>query len=261
MYARRPPRVRLTTVVLALILAPTAVARAGDAPHATDVAGDANAVNGQGQSSLSGAPGSISTGPASYAPADLREVRFQTLYEAIPVGVDGIDYRATGFAIRVRTEAAPRSDAGTLVYSLVGALNGCNSRFKVFLRGPLSGSGDPSDRTFRWAQTTGTCPDAVNSDVTIPDSTVTIDPGLKELAITIPLSSLTDYQRPYFEEGAVLEGLTSGGYYTGPRAVVSSLVRSVNDLLLPVIDDTANMLPFVIGSDMPSDVPCTIGCP
>jgi hypothetical protein len=249
------------SVVVGLTLAVGPGAGAGDAPHATDVAGDANAVNGQGQNALSAVPGSISTGPGSYAPADLRAVSFETLYEAIPVGEDGIDYRATGFAIRMRTEAAPTSDAGTLVYSVVGGLNGCNGRFKVFLRGPLSGSGDPADRSFRWGQTTGTCPDAMNSDTAIPGSTVTIDPALKELAVSIPLSALNEYQRPYFEPGSVLDGLTGGGYYTGPRAVVSSLVRGANDLLLPVIDDTPNMPPFVIGSDMPADVPCTVGCP
>ena len=235
-------------------------ANADLAPHGTDIAGDANGVNGQGQKTLTGGPGSTSTGPASYAPADLREVFFETPYEAVPVGQDGIDYRATGLRIRLRMEAAPRSDAHTLVYSIVGKFNACNGRLKVHLRGPLSGAGDPADRSLYWAQATGTCPDGTG-DVPMPGSTVTVDAASKELSITIPLASLSESHRPYFAPDALIAGIGGGGYYDGIRGVVSGLVRSQTDLLVPGIDDTPNMQDFTIGSDMPSDVPCTIGCP
>ncbi len=43
--------------------------------------------------------------------------------------------------------------------------------------------------------------------------------------------------------------------------MVSSLVRGQTDLLVPGFYDTPDLEPFVIGSDMPSDIPCTVGCP
>lgn len=243
-----------------LAMAPIAPASAETAPHMTDIAGDANGVNGQGQGALSGFPGPVSTGPASYSPADLREVTFETLHEAIPAGDDGIDYRATGFAVHIRTEATPKSDAGTIVYSLVAGLNGCNSRFKVFIRGPLSDAADPPDRTFRWAQIAGLCPDGPGTDQVLTAAAVTIDPVRRELTFAIPLAKLSAEQRPFFEPGSVLAGLEGVTYYPGPRVVVSTLLRTTNEVLLPVIDDTAPGPPFVIGSDMPADVPCTSGC-
>jgi hypothetical protein len=235
-------------------------ANADLAPHGTDIAGDANGVNGQGQKTLTGVPGSTSTGPASYAPADLREVFFETPFEAVPVGQDGIDYRATGLRIRLSTESTPTSQAHTLVYSVVGRFNECNGRLKVHLRGPLSAAGDPADRSLYWSKATGTCPDGTG-DVAMSGSTVTVDAASKELAITIPLASLSEPQRPYFAPDALIAGIGGGGYYDGIRAVVSGLVRGQTDLLVPGIDDTPNMPDFTIGSDMPSDVPCTIGCP
>lgn len=252
--------VALCLAAVALVAAVVPAAAAETPPHITDIAGDANGVNGQGQNALQGFPGPVSTGPASYSPADLREVGFETLYEAIPVGEDGIDYRATGLAIHIITEATPKSDAHTLVYSLVAGLKGCNSRFKVFLRGPLSAAGDPADRTLRWNQIGGSCPDGPGTELTLTGANVVIDAASRELTISIPVASLTTQQKPYFQPGAVLAGLEGAAYYSGLRVVVSSLTRTTSDVLVPVIDETAPGFPFVIGSDMPADVPCTTGC-
>lgn len=275
-----------SVALLLLVATGFPAATAETAPHITDIAGDANGIGKQGFGCNSPGPlppiclgdqvplGHVSTGPASYGPADLREVRFETPYEAVPVGDDGIDYRGTGFAFHIRTEATPASDAATLVYSLRGGLNNCWSWFKVFIRGPLSPASDPSDRAVEWGQAkspySGDCPDGVLAHVRMTSPDVEIDPERRELTVTFHLASLPQAHRPYFEPGVVLgAGWELGAEAAGPRVFVAPLVKGTEVVGLsslypgqrPRIDETPTGAPFVIGSDMPEDVPCTSGCP
>ncbi|MGI9018324.1 MAG: hypothetical protein ACR2HR_14685 [Euzebya sp.] len=107
-------RAALCVLVLLLTVALAGpVAAADPNPQVTDIAGDANAINGQGL-----VTGVGQATPADYAPADLRSVRYETMFEAVPVGGDGIDYRVTGLRAHIVTSAPAVSDGPTLIYRL-----------------------------------------------------------------------------------------------------------------------------------------------
>lgn len=239
------------TLLLVLILLSLAIPGFAEEPgaHITDIAGDANGINGQGFGDVTGFDPSQPNDTVSYGPADLRTVRFQTTYDAVPVGADGIDYQATGLAIHVTTTDAPGSEGPTLIYRINTAVGGCGSFLQAYLRGPAAGPTDTADKTLQWRQLDAGCPDGAKT-LTNPAWTATVDEASKTLTMTFPFASLTPAQ---------LSAMGVGSYLGLPEAEVRSQLAL---LTAPLIDGTpAAEEDFVVGSDVPADVPCTVDCP
>jgi hypothetical protein len=244
-------RILLCSVVAALALVAPAGAEA-PAPQIVDGANDANLINNQGVALL-GNVGPVDSGEASYDPADLRTVRFETLFEAVPVGADGIDYRATGLAIHVATTATPKSDGPTLGYRINASVGGCGGFLQAFLRGPSSTPSDPANKAIQWRTFASRgCADG-DKTVTNPAWTVTVNDAAKELVMTFPFTSLTATQA---------QAMAVGASVAAPIAsVFTNFGTPAASLTAPSIDLTKAGEDFEIGSDVPADVACTVDCP
>lgn len=109
-------------------------ADADEAPayHLNDVAGDANAINGQG---IFDEPNNQSTGPASYSPADLHGVRFETMSE---------DGEPTGLRLHIGLGGVPSATSVGQLGRILGSLDGCNFQIQWF-----AGSGTPLGTNWR----------------------------------------------------------------------------------------------------------------
>lgn len=238
------------TLLFAVAIAALALpAGAEGTAHITDIAQDANAINGQGFGDLTGVDPSQPHDQVSYAPADLRAIRFETAYTTTPVGADGIDYTATALKIHVTTTATPKSDAHTLIYRINTGVNGCGSFLQSYLRGPASAPIDTPNNTLQWRQLDAGCPDGVKT-VTNPAWTTTVDAATKTLTMTFPYASLTEAQ---------LASMAPGAFLSASQGQVRTQVERAT---APLIDDTPALLDdFVIGSDVPADVVCTVDCP
>ena len=154
-------RVAISVVALVLVAALGLPAGAVEpAPHITDPAGDANALNGQGLVTGSAAQGTST--PVGYAPADLLAVRYATAYKAVPVGGDGLTYVQSGLEAHITT-AAPATSAGpTLIYRLNVEVGSCGGFVQYYLNGPASGPTDGTTLEFRQlASTLGVDPAAL----------------------------------------------------------------------------------------------------
>lgn len=233
-------------LVLALAL-PTAAAE--PAPHVTDLAGDANGVNGQG---LTPAPGfGQASGPLTYAPADLLSVRYETLFVAVPVGGDGIDYQATGVAAHITTSAPAGSDAGTLIYRLNTTVGDCGGFLQAYLQGPASPPTDQADRRLEFRQFAAR---GCAADATLFDTRFTATSEGNVLTFTFPYTALSAADRANFAPGQ---------FISGTQAEVRTQFGAVATVTAPAIDTAPpQATDFRIGTDdMPADVPCTTGCP
>lgn len=219
-------------------------AAAGD-PQITDIAGDANFVSGFTPTG--------DTRPASYDPGDLVSVKFETAYVEVPVGADGIHYEPTGVAWRFRTLASPDTTTLTMDLRILFDVGGCLSEFDAYLHGDLPDGQDFRDKVVEWWQLQGACPDESYPPLTNPNWKVTIDPDAGELAVSLPYSSLTEEQAGLFVPGNVIEG---------PYAETSAFIGTSGGWVwFPWLDFGGPGSDFVIGSDVPPDVPCTRDCP
>ncbi|HVM12005.1 MAG TPA: hypothetical protein VM638_05980 [Actinomycetota bacterium] len=231
-------------------------------PQIVDQAGDANGLNGQWYDPamlgkiaqevrdifLGGDPfGEGRPTPGSYAPADLRSVTLETEYTRTAVGADGWRHRPTALRIRFRTEdpAAAPHGATPLRLELHATLgppfpDGCSSAFHIDVEadGTLSFA-----RWFRWEDcrwNTG----ASWGSFQHPAWTATRGADATEVIVRIPFASLTE------EEHALL----------GPGAALREL-QATTQLWPPfTFDVTHRASGFVVGEDVPPDVPCTRDC-
>lgn len=240
--------------MVALVAALALSAAAGAHPvegFIKDIEGDANLLNGQQlieivQPDPTG--GGVSTAPLSYSPADLRAVDFKTTFTSVPVGADGIDYRATGVQVIMKTEQTPKSDGPTLIYRLNVNVDGaCSSFLQAYLRGPASSPNDPADKAIQWRQLDASCPDAVATKLmTFP---AIVSSELSAVVMDFQYSKLTQGQRDILDPGSIL---------SAPQGGVRTLFGVAT---APLIDRTVVGEEWVVGSDMPADVPCTTNCP
>lgn len=246
--------VPLTALMATFVLSGTAGAHPVEG-FIKDIEGDANLLNGQQLIEIV-APDptgeGVSTAPLSYGPADLRAIDFKTTYDAIPVGDDGIDYRATGVQVIMKTEQTPKSDGPTLIYRLnVNVDGGCNSFLQAFLRGPSSTPNDPADKAIQWRQLDASCPDAVATKLLTFPAIVSAETAA--LIMDFQYSKLTQGQRDILDPGSILSA-PQGGVRTNFSTPAAGATA-------PLIDRTAVGQEWVVGSDMPADVPCTTNCP
>lgn len=241
--------------VLAIMTSTVAIILCGSAgahPVAgwvTDMEGDANGINGQHLLLDTGE--GVATGPASYGPADLRSVDIKTTYEAIRVGADGLDYRATGLQIILRAEELPRSDGPTLNYRLTANAQGdCRSYFQAFVRGPSSRPEDPPNGTIEWYQLDASCREGVR--ITSMPFKATVSQELNAVVMEFTYAELSVRQREMLAPGSIL---------LNPQGSVRTIYGTpAATMTAPVIDRTIFGPHWEVGSDIPADVPCTTGC-
>jgi len=251
--------IRPVAIVAFLALAGTPASAGSAVPLVTDLAGDANGLGlphipgGQVRAILGDAldqdpfGGGVSTGPASYAPADILSVGYETEYEAIPVGEDGIDYRATALVVRMATAATPASPAGNTAFTVYQHLREegggvCRSSLQITL---AEGQG-PGTYPVRWSQESQFESFCARESGTYTDPAWTANVSSSGIEMRIPFSTLVGIEDLYVHEGATL-------------ARTLGLTRSVS--LVPQWDRTPLGADWTIGQDMPADVPCTRGCP
>ncbi|HEX9892221.1 MAG TPA: hypothetical protein VGB28_09195 [Actinomycetota bacterium] len=225
---------------------------AGGGPHIEDVAGDANGLNAAGLQ--------LDTRPASYDRADLLTIRMETTYDTVPVGEDGVHHEPTGLAITVGTVATPGTieDREGLVYRVDTVIAGCRSYLEAWIYNDVT--------TARWDQVDGppaACPDGENQQApghgSKPEWTATVDPASKTVRSWYPFASLSARQADYLKVGNSLRTPRGGTLALREYSTWNGATGRIGAGLL--LDATATGPDFVIGSDVPPDVPCTKGCP
>jgi len=227
-----------TILILLLTLAP--FASASSSPQVVDPPGDANGVDGLGD-----------TRPVSYDAGDLLSMLWETTYAANPIGEDGVDHEATGLRLTIETLAAVDSTAATIAVRPGFDMPGCFSTFEIYLQGQLPDQQDPWDRYVEWYQSGASCPDTDGLWVHNPAWTVGLDG--RRLVLTLPYASMNAAEREFLGVGRTIER---------PRGLTSFFFRFEGSTAwFPWIDFAAAGEDFVIGSDVPPDVPCTRGCP
>ncbi len=250
---RRPVRrSRLVALVAAAgslvvgALGPSVAAGAEATPQITDVAGDANGINGHAL--LSALDEGPDTRPASLAHADLREVRFETTYDSHEIldpetgEVTGIDHVATGVNVHIRTEGPIRSAPATQLYPLnydvQAEIPGCTVRFRLTVL-----ANETSDRAGLW-QLSDTCPNGGTGLF-----------GSHAGAASWPQyrGNVTTLSYP-FSTPEFAAMLPPGRTLTDPWA---NAVRTGHyDKPVIVFDRAAVGSSFTIGEDVPADVNC-----
>lgn len=222
-----------------------------------DIAGDANGVNAVGVEQ--------DTRPASYGPADLLHGAVETTYVAIPVGDDGIHYEPTGLRVRLGTLEPPNLPeyppgvAGPSIFRLVSNIDGLTVRLDASVHRETDGSLD----AIAYIHVTDGCfggggPCWRQSRASWKAS---IDPAQKAVILFFPFEELNG-------EGLALLG--PGNAITAPRGetVLSysrTTIQAGGQFLIlergALADGTPPGQDFVVGSDVPPDVPCTRACP
>lgn len=168
------------------------------------------------------------------------------------MGEDGIDYRATGLKIHFRTEATPGSDATTIFYRVRVDVDGCYSFLDAFVRGTSSGPLDPPDKSIEWNKREDGCP--YQSESTNPGWTATIGHAAKELVMTLRYDTLSATELGFLDEGSIL-----GSSVANTRTYVGAFFVGTD--FTAQFDESPMGTNFEVGSDMPTDLRCTTGCP
>ena len=236
----------IALLMLVFLLAPGSAGANDPQPHITDIAGDANTDLVEAD-----------TSPASYDPADILSVRFETEYVAIPVGDDGIDHEPTALVVHYATLAPPSSDATTISWDVTAEIGGCLSRLRVADRGIVGFPLDPDEGMLTWAQFEETCPDTAGEPAWSPFWSATLDESSGGWKWRIPLDSLTPSQADVLAPGATISAAWAATRTYG----LLTATNLPGDITLWRIDKTGTGTDFVIGEDVPPDVPCTQGCP
>lgn len=228
-------------LVLALGAVPAAAGTPAT-PEITDIAGDANAVNGQGRTALEGRD----TRPASVDSADLRAVWFETSFRK-----DKLVDPATGDVMRVRHLPAallihlqtsapihPASMEGMrpLSYDVLAALpNACSTRFRLAV-----GASAATDAVSLDTLSTG-CPGGISSGGALTRPTYN--------------GNVATYTYPLDEE-RFAEVLTAGTTISGASAVVTRAIPFAGSLRLD--EAAASTATFTFGDGAPADIDCTV---
>lgn len=250
------------TAVLALGVISSGANALDDTPLVTDPAGDANAINTQGTADVGGQ----SAKPASIDGADLREVDFETRYTTSkfnnPDGtVSKVLYTANALVIHLTMEGNVLPTFGpsllvrvpTRVVMPGGQL--CESWFQAWWRGPNATPNDQERADVRRLTAAPACP-AVNTlfngfDITISGKTVTL---------IYPLSAPN--MAGYIQDGTEISSpqifLNSSNYIHLRTAFLLPPNPATGGPTAPSIDEAERFPGFVVGSDVPADIDCTV---
>jgi len=238
----------MKTIRLAVVLGLTALAAtvpgtpglAGTEalPEVTDIAGDANLVNGNGV----GPDVNQGTAPASIDSLDLRAIWLETAYTKTieTVGeVRWVRYEPTGLVVKIKTTAPPKPTVGpSVIYRFPALLGGsCSVYFEVWLRGSAPGA---VDREYVAINRLSGCSGAVTTGfpLSVSGSVITA---------TFPFAQTA---------GTVTDEMTVG---PSSRAHVRAVLGSgaTYCCTVPAIDEMPLGSEFEIGSDVPADVNCS----
>lgn len=210
-----------------------------DDPEITDVAGDANFINGQGV--VPGHEDGPDTRPASLDGADLRAVWFTTDYVSSKVldpetdAVLRVEYAPTGLRIHLRTEAPihPTPQNRSIRYRVIASLPGCRVRFELWALGE-------SGAIHIISRLDAGCPSGIRQDSVATSSNLPSFDG-----------NVATFAFPFSHQW-VAELLSDGLTIPQPAA---NVVFAFPDGA--VIDEAASGRSFTVGSDVPPDVDCT----
>lgn len=185
--------------------------------------------------------------------ADILALGVRTPYVAVPVGEDGIDYRATGLQVIAETAAVPRIPDGEVGFGLYAELAGASCRLylqaSVLATGALTGYVDLRDN-------------AIDSTPcgTLPNRTMLSSEHLELVSapagvrVTIPYTLFGPEIQEYLAEGSLFE---RAWLFSGD----SRLLEQPPYVTVTGLDKAPRALGWVVGEDMPMDVGCTRGCP
>lgn len=249
--------------VFALGMFPAGANALDDAPLVTDAAGDANGLNSQGNVSTGG--NGPSTTPASIVGADLREISFETRYTTTkllhPDGtVSKILYTPNALKIGITMEGNVLPTFGpsilvrvpTRVVMPSGGL--CESWFQAWWKGPNATPNDQERADIR-RLTAATCP-AANTifdgfDITIVGKVVTL---------TYPLSAsgMAGFIQNGTEITAPQVFTNSSNYIHSRTAFLVPPNPATGGLTAPSIDEAERFPGFVVGSDVPANIDCSV---
>lgn len=242
---------KTTGLVVAMILAALpSLASAGtpENPEVRDVAGDANFVNSQGQSSIPDQ--NIQTSPASIDSADIVAIWLETLYSTVKdIDAEGrvlrVRHVPEALRVSIRTTAPVKPTFGPGVIFRVGTSmdSGCDAQLQLYLAGSA-----PGQSTYEKAEllrvrnclggngaVPAEFPHAISGNVT---------------TMTYPFDR---------SQGVLAPGITLGPFTTPPTTQPHSRVVLPNGnpgTTIPAIDHAPGLRPFVIGSDVPPDIDC-----
>jgi len=249
---------------LALGMLPAGASALDDAPLVTDAAGDANGLNSQGNASTGG--NGPSTQPASIDGADLREVSFKTRYSTnkflnpdgtvsrvlytpnalkIDITMEGNVLPTFGPSILVRVPTRVVMPSGTL----------CESWFQLWWKGPNATPNDQERVDIRRITAAPACP-ANNTifngfDISIEGKVVT---GI------YPLSAPD--MAGYIQEGTEITPpqvfTNSSNYIHSRTAFLVPPNPGTGGLTAPSIDEAERFPGFVVGSDVPANIDCSV---
>lgn len=251
----------LSGLMLALALAAGAIPAVADGAGevvSSDAAGDANFANGNGNSSLTPTDGP-DTRPASIDGADLRQIRFSTPYETVkifnPDGTVGqVVYNPTGLVVEIENEGDVLPTFGpSLIYRVNTNIGGCDVWFHAVVRGPNAAPGDPATRNELRTPAAASCPAAATLTAGLPISVAgdTITLSYPDSAFTGAWSGFLAPGKSIDPDGTFLNAsnVPSVRLYVAPQPGTF--------LSAPTVDETARILPFEIGSDVPANVICS----
>ena len=231
------PILPLAALLAVLTIAPPGLAGTEAAPEISDIAGDANVANGQGQ----GPDTNVATAPAQVDSADLRAIWLQTTYEKRieVVGEDRwVRYDPTGLTVRFKTTAPPKPTFGpSLIYRFPASFGGCQAYVEAWIRGSAPGA---VAREYATLNRINDCTGGVTSGLPMSISGNVI-------SVTVPFVQAA---------GTIEDGMDVG---TWVRAHVRVVVgaNATYCCTAPVIDEMPLGNGFVVGSDVPADVNCT----
>lgn len=224
---------------------PAGANSSGDIVDIQDIAGDANLVLRDTE-----------TSPASYPAADLLSVNFDTSYEAVPVGGNGLDYRPKELVAVFTTTASAAEIASGSQMLFRASADGDDLASRVFIEGVISkssaGALSTTARLRYESPQCGNSPDRCWS-ASKPEWTAQVSAAQKTLTLRYPFSSLELRERRQIGVGAILGS---------PKAstLVPGIESAAQDGFLPAVDDTPFGHGFVVGADVPDDVDCTEAC-
>ncbi|MGH2711721.1 MAG: hypothetical protein ACRDH9_11020 [Actinomycetota bacterium] len=233
-------------LLAAALLSAASTAQAGSQadPEITDVAGDANFINGQGVQP--GHETGPDTRPASFDNVDLRGVWFETAYTTTKIldpqseGVLRVEHHPTALLVHVQTQAParPMSPSWQAVrYEVSVTLPGCKAFFRAYFSttGPVYTPGTDSASIHPSGGTS-----CENAGVITSPVRPTFDGPISTM--TLPLAHLNTSK--YISEGTAIRQ---------PSAVAFANIPG-NPGLRP--DETGIGRDFTIGQDVPPDVDC-----
>lgn len=239
----RKTLITLCTALTALALgALPGFAGTSEAPEITDVAGDANFVNGQGLQA--GQEQGEDTRPASIDNSDLRGVWFETEYVTNKIfdpqsgEVLRVQHQPTALRVRIQTQGPvrPMSPWSQIEYRVQATLPGCTATFELDVR-----TNPPDVATL---QPIG-APCGDNSPNIIVTSPVTPTFAGTVGTITFP-----------FGHAQTSDFISNGTTITQPAAHVLGRLPVGSQANLRA-DETTPGRDFTIGQDVPPDVDCT----